>query len=269
MERLLCIFLVASVIQCATAADPSLKDLTCHEEFTFGYSYRNYHRISELTTNRTDGFRLDFKVRAGSNAHISFAENAYPSARDIVYEIVLGAGRNTYSDIRRGRGQASKVKEPTLNIVSSTDLRGFWITIHNDGRILVGKEEDDLPFLMWRDPNPIRLNFFAFSTWKDVYGKWYYSCKKNESKVEEDDAYEQPLTMTEKLRRNLLIGYDPYIAPQTNDSSDLKRTMVYAHVSTFHVNLDEQRSILNVHGTMSLSWRDEKLRWSPDDYGNL
>lgn len=93
-----------------------------------------------------------------------------------MYEIVLGAGRNTFSDIRRLRRSSTKATARTRDLLSPVELRGFWVHFNGKGILQVGKEGDELPFLFWTDPDPIDIHYFSFCTWTGVVGKWLYAC---------------------------------------------------------------------------------------------
>lgn len=45
-----------------------------------------------------------------------------------------------------------------------------------DGLIEVGKEGEELAFLSWRDPDPLPLRVFSFSTWTGIEAKFFYDC---------------------------------------------------------------------------------------------
>ncbi|XP_071441220.1 acetylcholine receptor subunit alpha-like isoform X2 [Hetaerina americana] len=254
------------------SSSESLNGVNCEEEYSFSYHYNRFHLVSDIANLTDDGFRLDFKVQAASNAHVLLSPKSFPGQLDMAYEIVFGANRNSNTDIRRGKGTTSKQRINTPNMVSSREIRGFWIQMHKDGRIMVGKENDTMPMLMWQDTSPLKIRFISFSTWRDVYGKWLFNCKNYKG---EDEAKEEvitssrPLTWSEKLIQDLLHDYDPYVAPRPSNSTSAKRTEIITHLVCRRVDLDEKRSTLDVYGTLAMSWRDEKLHWSPNDYGNI
>lgn len=92
-------------------------------------SYKIFYQIPDDT--KTENFTLDFhfSVLARSDAHILLSPSDDIQKDDPVYEIVLGAGGNTFADIRRQ--QKSSVQD-TLRIkglVSALDIHSFYIHI--------------------------------------------------------------------------------------------------------------------------------------------
>ncbi|KAF4532931.1 hypothetical protein B566_EDAN015643, partial [Ephemera danica] len=256
--------------------DSSRNSRNCKVAFTVGYGYRRlYHWADSLEEkrkgNRTEvsSATLNFRVRAFSDAHIMLSMTSNPVDGEPVYEIVLGAGRNSFSDIRRMRKTGTRVTQTTPGIVSATDLRGFWIRVSSDGTIDVGIEGDDMAFMGWRDPQPLPIHYFAFCTWTGVVGKWEYDCpghrasqgnsmdttNKNctnmdsQQEGDNDEEVEQPMTWTQRLRRDLLSQYDPYARPSTDHN---KITSVFMHLASRHIDIDEHKNMITLHGTMSM-----------------
>jgi hypothetical protein len=144
--------------------------------FTYGYGYNKFFHISESGGHDGDEITIRFLVRARSDAHILLSSIPAPAPGQAVYEVVLGAGRNTYSDIRRLHRTATMATANTKDILSPVELRGFWVHFNGKGILQVGKEGDDLPFLFWTDPSPLNIRYFSFCTWASVVGKWLYAC---------------------------------------------------------------------------------------------
>lgn len=96
----------------------------------YGYNYKTYYEISELSEHSPNHvLDLNFKVQASSNAHILLSPSTDISTDDPVYEIVLGAGANTFSDIRRMRRTKSKTKHPTKDLLSVNHMKPFWLRV--------------------------------------------------------------------------------------------------------------------------------------------
>ncbi|CAH0559910.1 unnamed protein product [Brassicogethes aeneus] len=72
-------------------------------------------------------------------------------------------------------------------------------------------------------------------------------------------------THTDKLRQDLLLNYDKFARPAQHYNT----TIVKFGISIYHVEVDEFKSTMTVHSWLRLMWTDEKLKWSPADYGNL
>lgn len=99
--------------------------------YTFGYGYRQFFHLSETSLHSPiagGDLLVKFMVRARSDAHVLLSPSPSPEESESVYEIVLGAGKNTFSDIRRLRRTATRASSLTKDLLSSTDLRGFWVS---------------------------------------------------------------------------------------------------------------------------------------------
>ncbi|CAH1173693.1 unnamed protein product [Phaedon cochleariae] len=72
-------------------------------------------------------------------------------------------------------------------------------------------------------------------------------------------------TYTDKLRHDLLLNYDKFSRP----AQHYNKTTVQFGMSIRHIDMNEFKSTLTVHCWLRLVWTDEKLKWDPEDYGNL
>lgn len=78
----------------------------CKEyDATSGYGYQKYFKIDDVNNNGAAGNIVNLKlyIMGPKDAHILLATEESPSTTDPVYEIVLGGGANTFSEIRRKR----------------------------------------------------------------------------------------------------------------------------------------------------------------------
>jgi len=140
--------------------------------FTHGYAYQYFPY---------NGERFDFKVEAKSDAVIALDSDENDSD---LYEIVIGGWGNSLSMVRRGKqgpnigtGSVDKGSSPgqkgwteTSGILSASEFRGFWITteyVNNKLEIRVGKDGESNPFMTGSDPNPLKIQKVAFSTFGD------------------------------------------------------------------------------------------------------
>lgn len=144
--------------------------------FTYGYGYNKFFHISPSGNHDGGNITIRFLVRARSDAHLLLSSTPSPMDGEAVYEVVLGGGRNVFSDIRRLRLGSTKATAYTKDLLSPVELRGFWVHFDGKGILQVGKEGDDFPFLLWADPSPLDIRYFSFSTWTGVVGKWLYDC---------------------------------------------------------------------------------------------
>nr|XP_006816218.1 PREDICTED: uncharacterized protein LOC102809517 [Saccoglossus kowalevskii] len=128
------------------------------EEWHFDSTSTSYdYQFIEASPGVT---RTDFEVKANNDVHIALSEEE--RVIDPMYEIVLGASGNTRSVIRRGSLSNEKKSVQTPGIVSMNEWRSFWISWSN-GEIKVGRE-GEAPFIQWKDPDPLPVNFVGYST---------------------------------------------------------------------------------------------------------
>ncbi|PSN44731.1 hypothetical protein C0J52_20349 [Blattella germanica] len=268
------ITLIVGVVSIQTDVNTEVYQRDCKLMFTYGYGYNKYFHISEAGTHKGRELTIRFLVRARSDAHLLLSPVQSPSEIMPVYEIVLGAGKNTFSDIRRLRRSSTRATSATKDLLSPIELRAFWVRLDNKGLIEVGKEGEDAPFLFWTDPTPLDIQYFSFCTWTGVVGKWLYDCPIANDTEKIEVVEEKPTTMTEKLRKDLLSNYDPYALPLLHADH---RIIIFMHLIYHHVTLDVKQSIFTIDGTLPMllmffppqHWMDEKIRWNPNDYGGL
>lgn len=72
-------------------------------------------------------------------------------------------------------------------------------------------------------------------------------------------------TWTDKLKRHLLEHYDKFARPAQHSNT----TVVVVDMTFRHVDMDELKSIMTVHGWVRMSWVDEKLKWLESEWGGL
>ena len=76
-----------------------------------------------------------FGVLAPSDAHILLSPTKTSYQENPVYEIVIGAGRNSFSEIRRLQKSETRTSQKTNQLLSGLDVRTFSVHIYNDGFI--------------------------------------------------------------------------------------------------------------------------------------
>ncbi|XP_045466620.1 acetylcholine receptor subunit alpha [Harmonia axyridis] len=227
-----------------------------------GTTYTTFFELQKPNRNETD-LRLDFhfSVLAASDAHILIATTKKPAKNDPAYEIVIGAGGNTFCDIRRMQKNQVKESVRIKGLLSALDPRSFWIHITRNGVIEVGKEGEELAFISWKDYDPLPITTIGFSTWPGIEAKWYFDCIRDDIK-----KIKRNLTNEERLRRDLLNHYDPMVIPTKNESM---KTMIKMAPEIRGLSLDEKRSMLHTQGVAHVMWMDEKLVWNASAYGNV
>ncbi|XP_055389462.1 uncharacterized protein LOC129618629 [Condylostylus longicornis] len=124
-----------------------------------------YRYIPALKKNR-----LDFSVKAISDAHISLSNAAQLMVPKII--IIIGGWSNSASTIRIN--DIDVIKNNTPGILDKDEFRGFWIKWSQDRNILVGKRNEDIPFLVYRHTERLfPINFIGVSClFNHITGHW-------------------------------------------------------------------------------------------------
>ncbi|CAL8121932.1 unnamed protein product [Orchesella dallaii] len=73
-------------------------------------------------------------------------------------------------------------------------------------------------------------------------------------------------TDTSRLRKDLLTGYDKNSRPVQNHRDT---TRVKVNFILKGLDLDERKSIFNMHAWTVLVWEDGHMKWDPKSYGNI
>ncbi|XP_055389435.1 uncharacterized protein LOC129618612 [Condylostylus longicornis] len=115
--------------------------------------------------------RLDFRVKAESDAHISLS-NAAELLDQWKMIIIIGGLNNTASSIRIHNVNVTNNNTP--NILSKNEYRDFWIEWTQGGDISVGKKEEFIPFLLYKYVGQFYpVNFIGFSCESNnITGHW-------------------------------------------------------------------------------------------------
>ncbi|XP_044740026.1 acetylcholine receptor subunit alpha-like [Chrysoperla carnea] len=245
---------------------------TCKKLITnHGYGYKNFYEITELE-NHSPRYILDlhFAVQAARDAHILLTPSPDVTINDPVYEIVLGGGLNTFTDIRRQKHRNTKTTAQTKNLLSRHELRPFWLRVSTDGLIQMGNEGEELAFVSWKDPDPLPIRYVSFGTWTNVEAEWMFDCKLPVSNYTEEGSIlldvPKNIPTAQKLYNDLFNEYDPYVMPQfVNEPLILLLNFKRPRI----LNINEQKSMIRLQAIGDLKWHDSKLKWTPSTYDNI
>lgn len=234
-------------------------DPTCQNHLTNGYGYRLFFNLPTSSLLKDGSVQFNFSLSAPSDGHVLLAEkpNTYPG-----YEVVIGAGMNEFSEIRKYVSSKLEVKTSrmTKNIVSADQIRNFSITI-NQSEIAVATSYNNqswAKFLSWKDPAPLDVKYVSFCAWTGVTVNWYFDCKGA-------SVVPQTMSTTKKLRRKLLKNYDPYSVPVQDDNKLMIDTTIKLH----YINLDPKKSLMKTHGKFNFTWHDYRIKWNPAEFDNI
>lgn len=242
---------------------------------TTGYRYSQFYHLH----SSPDGtMELRFRVMAKSDAHIVLTTS--PLVLNPLYEIVIGASGNNYTDLRRtmtGRS-VSAVKTPSL--LSDSEFRGFWVLVRQ-GEIEIGREGETLPYFHWKDPDPLPVHYYSLSSWTSTVAKWIQNCNFGEKtswltppdNSSSEDAGATPpqsgesyYNAEEKLKANLLSSYNKDVRPSSYHRTPVS---VFLGLGLFHFDLSEIMSSFEIHAAFRMAWRDERLQWNASAYENV
>lgn len=147
-----------------------------------GYAYKKFFELSNDFNNGNNHsdylFRLKFYVQTDHDAHILLSSSDLPGPKERVYEIVIGAGGNSFSIIRENLKRGRLDYKHEGGILSSLEIVPIEITQNLAGRLEInipGLERQ--PHLAYNDSNPVLVKYVSFSTFGDASAKWYYDCK--------------------------------------------------------------------------------------------
>ena len=100
---------------------------TCRTVYTYDYGYAQFFPLPSSSYSQDGSIFFTFSVQAVSDAHLLLSPKISPKDTDAVYEIVLGAGKNTFSDIRRQRRSKTTNRIKETGILSGQQMRQFWV----------------------------------------------------------------------------------------------------------------------------------------------
>lgn len=164
----------------------SLSDLQDCKDYKIqtrsGYVYKKFYEIESdfINANNHSDYliRLKFYVQTTNDAHILLSTTDHPGPKDRVYEIVIGAGGNTFSIIRDNLKRGRLDYKHQGGILSSLEIVPIEITQNMGGRLEINIPGlDGQPHLAYNDSQPVLVKYVAFSSFGETPAKWYFDCK--------------------------------------------------------------------------------------------
>lgn len=250
-----------------------------------GYNYRTYFQLSELqhaTPKDDELININLIILGSKDAHILFTGSTDPDITETVYEIVLGAGANTFCEIRKKR-KGSPLKNKRVQVLSPIDPVPIKIRITRcklqflclfinictvfilltAGIIEVTVRGDILPLISADDGQPItNLKYISFSSWGSTNVRFFYDCPDMSG---QEMTPVEPLFMSteERMINDIFRSYDTFALPQLHEEVMVDSFTIKS------VNYNEQKSLLTSRVKVKLSWNDSRLIWDPQDYENI
>ncbi|EDV55558.1 acetylcholine receptor subunit beta-type acr-3 [Drosophila erecta] len=230
-----------------------------------GYGYRKFYILHELSNNnRKAGERLHLKfyVLTAMDAHILLSVTNHPRLNDRVYEIVIGAGGNTFSAIRNAMGMRRVATSQEANLVSVYDPTPIEIVQTQNGELFVyipGFKKE--PLLQFIDEAPLTINYLSFSSFGSNTARWFYDCGF--------DGYESEIAPIEKEETKIEKLLNQLNIQAENASLPANLSSILFHFQTRSLAYEQTNSMLQTRMHMMMHWRDSRLGWKPKDFDSL
>lgn len=103
-------------------------DAKCQNVYTYGYGYRKFYNLPQ-SSFQNGKIVFNFSLTAMSNGHVLFSESTNVF---YAYEVVLGAGGNEFSEIRKYNRHKMEPKTHlmTKNILSQMQPKNFSVSMN-------------------------------------------------------------------------------------------------------------------------------------------
>lgn len=170
---------------------------------------------------------------------------------------VLGAGANTFSEIRRKRKAVALKTIKRLNMLSPINVlpvqiriskgdfesqsgrTGFLIVFYSyalAGLIQVTVDNEEYSFLNATDKDPIPVQYISFSSWGASLSKWFYDCHRPGDGSDMQEVVKN-LTAAERIYAHLFQSYDQNVSPEGLTHVDFQLEIIRTAYSTAQSSL--------------------------------
>ncbi|XP_061401757.1 neuronal acetylcholine receptor subunit beta-4 [Musca vetustissima] len=230
-----------------------------------GYNYADFFHLTHLKNNKladNELLHLKFYVMTARDAHILLSSTDQPRSKDKVYEVVIGAGRNTFSTIRitMGRGRVATNQDPY--ILSMLDPTPIEIIQTKAAELLVyitGFKEE--PLLNFTDTSPLDIQYISFTTYDNIPASWFYDCQFDGFANELEEEVRE-LTPHQLLVANIT-------AMAENGSYPVDLTSVEFDFVVASVSYQHDRGMLQTRLNLRMNWVDSRITWDPKAFGDI
>ncbi|KAI8035927.1 neuronal acetylcholine receptor subunit alpha-4 [Drosophila gunungcola] len=268
-----CCFLFLALIHRADSAgsqtrfNVSFSQLESCESYKvpIGYGYRNFFMVHTLSNNNKKAgqrLHLKFYVMTSMDAHILLSVTNHLRPNDRVYEIVIGAGGNTFSAIRTAMGLRRVATNHDRNLVSLYEPTPIEIVQTQNGELFVyipGFKEE--PLLQFIDESPLTINYISFSSFGTNTARWFYDCDFDGYGKEIDPDVPKP-TVAQKLLNQINFQAE-------NASLPANLSSILFHFQMKSIAYEQTNSLLRTRMHMMMHWQDTRLSWKPAEFDNL
>ncbi|XP_023167360.2 ligand-gated ion channel 4 [Drosophila hydei] len=230
-----------------------------------GYAYKDFFMLHTLDNNKVlpnERLHLKFYVVTTMDAHILLSVTNHPRPDDRVYEIVIGAGGDTFSTIRTSMGMKRVSTNQDLELLSVYEPTPIEIIQTKDGDLYVyipGHKKE--PLLHYIDPSPLSINYISFSTFGTNAARWFYDC------AFDGFTNEMEREQHEESVEDRLLG--ALIFQAENSSLPENLTEVQFNFQMQSLAYDPSNAQFHARMQLMMHWQDPRLRWQPDRFGRL
>ncbi|XP_034109092.1 proton-gated ion channel subunit pbo-5 [Drosophila albomicans] len=269
ISALLCLALAQRPVAVKSRYNISFAQLdTCDSiniDTSQGYSYKDFFMVHRLNNNNikdNERLHLKFYVLTSMDAHILLSVTSHPRLTDRVYEIVIGAGGNTFSAIRTSMGlrRVSTNQDPQLlSIYEPTPIE---IVQTKDGDLFVyipGFKTEAL--LHYLDASALTINYISFSTFGVNSARWFYDCAFD-GYTNEMEKEQRTLSHEDRLLSALIYQGQ-------NSSLPTNLTELKFNFQMRSLAYNQPSALLHTRMQLVLHWTDPRLQWEPENYGQL
>ncbi|KAH8401944.1 hypothetical protein KR009_008797 [Drosophila setifemur] len=230
-----------------------------------GYAYRDFFMVHSLDNNKLrngERLHLKFYVLTTMDAHILLSVTNHLRPNDRVYEIVIGAGGNTFSAIRTTMGMRRVATNQDRNLLSLYEPTPIEIVQTQDAELFVyipGFKKE--PLLKFVDTSALAINYISFSSFNGNTARWFYDCGFDGFEKEMEAEVAEP-TKRYKLLAHLRLNGN-------NASLPANLSSLQFHFQTRSLAYDPTSAVFRARMHLILHWQDTRLSWNPADFGNM
>ncbi|XP_034475939.1 neuronal acetylcholine receptor subunit beta-4 [Drosophila innubila] len=230
-----------------------------------GYAYKDFFMVHTLDNNNiksNERLHLKFYVLTSMDAHILLSVTSHPRNSDRVYEIVIGAGGNTFSAIRTSMGLRRVSTNQDSNLLSIYEPTPIEIVQTKDGDLSVyipGFKTE--PLLHFLDASALNINYISFSTFGSNSARWFYDCAFD-GYTNEMEQEQRKQSFSEQLLGNLIFQAQ-------NSSLPTNLTEIKFNFQMRSLAYDQSSALLHTRMQLVLHWYDPRLHWEPESYGQI
>ncbi|KAH8320848.1 hypothetical protein KR067_011352, partial [Drosophila pandora] len=251
-----------------------------------GYAYRDFFMVHSLDNNKArsgERLHLKFYVLTSMDAHILLSVTDRLRPTDRVYEIVIGAGGNTFSAIRTAMGMRRVSTNQDRNLLSVYEPTPIEIVQTQNAELFVyipGFKKE--PLLQFVDTSALNINYISFSSFGSNTARWFYDCsfdgfglllihfvvlKRNPPTLTSILDNELSPDKPEPLVEQKLLDYINLRGEKASQPGNL--SSLKFHFRPLSVAYEPEKYWLHTTLNFIMHWQDDRLAWKPADYGYM